>query len=255
MVCCVIVAMMFALPFILMRSMQSLFTGGGCSMAWRPIGQLNASVIANAGTSSIEHNVKVGNDLGTEFVTDRGFTIFDRANSFRYAGRGALRLLRFEHSAWIQLSIAGVAIVLALVLNISLADWRWIIVACGLVLSLEGLNTAVERTCDRISVGYCGQIKVAKDLAAGAVLLGSIAAALIGVLTFLPYLTDSDSSVTDVSYSSNAARGTFGIASSALPPAQTDFSRSGIFHCFNPGRANTALSENVLPGIALHSGV
>jgi diacylglycerol kinase (ATP) len=99
-----------------------------------------------------------------------------------------MRLLRYEHSAWIQLSIAAVAVVLAIALQISASDWRWIVVACGMVLSVEGLNTAVEATCDRISVAYSEQIKLAKDVAAGAVLLSSIAAAVIGVLTFWPYL-------------------------------------------------------------------
>jgi len=187
-----------------------------------------------------QYRASEANGLNKGLATGRGFTIVDRAKSFRYAGRGAVRLLRYEHSAWIQLSIASVAIVLAIVLNISMADWRWIIVACGLVLSLEGLNTAVERTCDRISVAYCGQIKVAKDVAAGAVLLGSIAAALIGVLTFIPYLTDSSAAIADVSRSSN----TTGLAPGS-GSAGSDYSRFAIFHCVNPLQATPALSGNI----------
>jgi len=75
-----------------------------------------------------------------------------------------------------------------------------------MVLSVEGLNTAVECTCDRISLAYSEQIRVAKDVAAGAVLLSSIAAALIGMLTFWPYLFTADlaqSNVANVLSSTN----------------------------------------------------
>ena len=175
MVCGVVVAMMFALPFIAARAVSDrLWSTGGCSMSWR------SSAAVAAGRS-----VPVGALVGS---TEPRFSIGVRIRSFGHAGRGAMRLLRYEHSAWIQLSIAAVAVVLAIALQISASDWRWIVVACGMVLSVEGLNTAVEATCDRISVAYSEQIKLAKDVAAGAVLLSSIAAAVIGVLTFWPYL-------------------------------------------------------------------
>ncbi len=224
MVCCVVVAMLFALPFILARGLYGLITGGQCSMAWRP---------ALAAGPTASHQVITNTRSVNRVVTGRGFTIADRVKSFGHAGRGAVRLLRFEHSAWIQLSIASIAVVLAVVLNISLEDWRWIVVACGLVLSLEGLNTAVERTCDRISVDYCGQIKVAKDVAAGAVLLGSIAAALIGFLTFLPYVTAPD-----------AVAGSLpALDSSSQMAPQNDalLSQFAVFHCLSSSQPESAL--------------
>lgn len=61
----------------------------------------------------------------------------------------------------------------------------------GLVLTAEGLNTAIEKACDEISLEYRERIKTAKDVAAGAVLLSSITAAIIGVQTFLPYVSDN----------------------------------------------------------------
>ena len=214
MVCCVIVAMLFALPFILMRGLYGLVSGSSCSMAWRP-------AVLSVATNTDRNMIAPVTD------TDRQFTVRDRVKSFGHAGRGAFRLLRFEHSAWIQLSITTVAVLLAIVLQISAEDWRWIVVACGLVLSLEGLNTAVERTCDRISVGYCGEIKVAKDVAAGAVLLGSIAAALIGFLTFLPYITGEVATSNGL----NSAGSSFSAADSV-------YSQFAVFHCHSSVQSN-----------------
>ena len=182
MVCCVVIAMLFALPFIVARGVYGTLSGNSnCSMAWRPVatGSQNIEIISES---------RVSTPLGIS----PEFTISGRLKSFGHAGRGAVRLLRFEHSAWIQMTIGASAILLAIALNISASDWRWIVVAIGLVLSVEGLNTAVESTCDRISLAYSEQIKVAKDVAAGAVLLSSMAAALIGILTFWPYLFAAD---------------------------------------------------------------
>ena len=92
MVCCVIVAMLFALPFILMRGLYGLVSGSSCSMAWRPAA---LSVATN-----VDHRM-----IQPAADTTRQFTVSDRVKSFGHAGRGAVRLLRFEHSAWIQLSI------------------------------------------------------------------------------------------------------------------------------------------------------
>jgi diacylglycerol kinase (ATP) len=73
-------------------------------------------------------------------------------------------------------------------LDISREDWRWIAVALAAVWSAEAFNTAIERTCDVLSPQYSAHVRVAKDAAAGAVLLVSIGAAIAGLLTFWPYL-------------------------------------------------------------------
>lgn len=246
MVCCVVVAMLFALPFILMRGLYGLVNGVSCSMAWRPA----SLTVATEGDCRINSPIVDPN---------RQFTVTDRVKSFRYAGRGAVRLLRFEHSAWIQLSLAAVAILFAVILQISAADWRWIIVACGLVLSLEGLNTAVERTCDRISVAYCGQIKVAKDVAAGAVLLGSIAAALIGLLTFLPYFGSSVNaeavSVESVNVETvNAASHSLADGTSTVSATDRFYRRFARFHCHGPATSAYSPEHTAAIAAGLKSG-
>ncbi len=73
-------------------------------------------------------------------------------------------------------------------LVISASDWRWIVLAIGLVWVAEALNTAVEQLGDAISLERDPRIGFAKDVAAGAVLVAALVAALIGALTLIPYL-------------------------------------------------------------------
>jgi diacylglycerol kinase len=114
-----------------------------------------------------------------------------RLKSFGYAFAGLRTLVREEPNARIHLVAATLAIVAGLVLNITIADWRWVVLSIGLVLAAECANTAVERTCDVASSAYHPLVKAAKDVAAGGVLLSALTALVIGAMTFWPYLTDT----------------------------------------------------------------
>lgn len=111
-----------------------------------------------------------------------------RLASFGHAGRGLWLLLRREPNARIHLAVSVIVCAAALVLRLPSADWRWLVAAMALVWIAEALNTAVELLCDRVCAGFDPAIGRVKDAAAGAVLLAAIAAALIGLLTFLPPL-------------------------------------------------------------------
>lgn len=117
-----------------------------------------------------------------------GFSISARIKSFAYALQGIGFMLRTQHNAWVH-AVASVGVVAAgLVLRVSVADWRWLIVAIAMVWAAETFNTAVEYVCDVVSPGYSEAVKHAKDIAAGAVFLCAAAAILIGGITFWPYL-------------------------------------------------------------------
>jgi diacylglycerol kinase (ATP) len=70
----------------------------------------------------------------------------------------------------------------------SAGEWRWLFLAMALVWLAEAFNTAIEKLCDRIEPGFDPAIGRIKDVSAGAVLIASFAAALIGVLTLAPPL-------------------------------------------------------------------
>ncbi|NCC30984.1 MAG: diacylglycerol kinase family protein, partial [Chloroflexia bacterium] len=68
--------------------------------------------------------------------------------------------------------------------------WEWLILVLTmtLVLAAEGVNTAVEATVDLATTSYHPLAKIAKDVAAGTVLLCACASIVVGCLIFLPRL-------------------------------------------------------------------
>ncbi len=115
-----------------------------------------------------------------------GLSVRARMRSFVYAARGLRSLVRTEHNAWLHLAATGLVIAAGFALKISMDDWRWITLAIALVWIAEAFNTAIEELCDRITDVFDPAIGRVKDLAAGAVLLASIGAAIIGILTLGP---------------------------------------------------------------------
>lgn len=124
-----------------------------------------------------------------KFVVPQRFTFAARLKSFVYAIRGVWFMLTTQHNAWLHAVATLAVILLALYCNVSESDWRWLIVAMGMVWVAETLNTAVEYMCDVVSPGYSEAVKHAKDISAGGVLIAAVAALLVGVLTFWPYLS------------------------------------------------------------------
>ena len=110
-----------------------------------------------------------------------------RATSFRAAWAGIAYALATQVNFRIELAAGVAAILVAVLLAAPLTP---ILLACALVLSLEVLNTAVEATIDLVSPDHDDVARVAKDCAAGAVLLASVGAAAVGLVTLGPPLLD-----------------------------------------------------------------
>lgn len=115
-----------------------------------------------------------------------GKFISGRIKSFSYAYKGAFLLLTTEHSAIVQLLAAVAVTILGFVFQISTYEWLIQTLAIGLVLGMEGLNTAVEKTADFIHPDYHDKIGRIKDIAAGAVFCAAICAFTIGCIIYLP---------------------------------------------------------------------
>lgn len=112
------------------------------------------------------------------------FSIKQRLLSFKHAINGWRLLIKEEHNAWIHTAVATAAIGLGFYQGISKVEWIALIICISLVFSLELINTAIENLCDLVSPEQHPLIKKVKDLAAGAVLVGALAAAVVGVLIF-----------------------------------------------------------------------
>ncbi len=108
--------------------------------------------------------------------------------SFGYAFSGLAYCFRTQRNFRIHLSIALAAALLGVLLGLSGVEWAVFVAMVVLVLVAEMVNTMVESLVDMVTTEYHPLAKVAKDVAAGVVLLTAIGAVAVGLLIFLPRL-------------------------------------------------------------------
>jgi diacylglycerol kinase len=106
--------------------------------------------------------------------------------SFDFALEGILEFFLYERNARIQLVVAIVASILGVLFKISQSEWLMIIFSIALILSLEMINSAIEKLCDLVTKDFHPGIKRIKDISAGAVLLASVLSLIAGLIIFIP---------------------------------------------------------------------
>jgi len=106
------------------------------------------------------------------------------------AFRGIAFLFNSQSNARIELTITIIVVTAGFLFRISITEWLMILLCIALVLSLEGINTALEIFADKLHPDFDKEIGKAKDVAAGAVLIAAIVAAIIGFIIFVPRLLD-----------------------------------------------------------------
>lgn len=105
-----------------------------------------------------------------------------RARSFVHAFAGLREVVRSQPNAWIHAVLTVLVVVAGILLDVSRLDWCWLIISIAAVWSAEAFNTALEALADAAVPAQHPKVRLAKDAAAGAVLVASIAAALIGIV-------------------------------------------------------------------------
>jgi diacylglycerol kinase (ATP) len=120
-----------------------------------------------------------------EFQKDNSF-VTGRLKSVNYAVQGAIKLITTEHSIMVQFSLGILVTIAGFYFNISATEWLFQTLAIGFVMSIEGLNTAVEKIADFIHPNYHERIGFIKDIAAGAVFFAGITAIIIGLIIYVP---------------------------------------------------------------------
>lgn len=103
---------------------------------------------------------------------------------FVYAARGVWHCLRCERNFRFHLTAAAYVLALATRFPLTRAEWAALLLVIGLVLSAEAVNTAVEQAVNLASPHRNNRARVAKDVAAGAVLLCAVTAVSIGTVLF-----------------------------------------------------------------------
>lgn len=116
------------------------------------------------------------------------FSIKKRLKSFTYAGKGIKSFITREHNAWIHSVATIIVVILGFYLHISIIEWAILIICIGMVFAAEAFNTAIERLVNLVSPERNKTAGDVKDIAAGAVLICAIAAAMAGLLIFIPKL-------------------------------------------------------------------
>lgn len=108
--------------------------------------------------------------------------------SYSYAFKGLFKTFREEQNLKIQTFTSLAVLILGIYFSLSRIEWAVLTLAVCLVLTAEITNSAVERITDVLKPRINAYVKEIKDIMAAAVLLSSIAAVIIGVVIFFPYV-------------------------------------------------------------------
>ena len=106
---------------------------------------------------------------------------------FKDAFRGILTGLHHQ-SIVIQFMLACLAVLAGLFMKLNGAEWVAVVLCIGGVITAEMLNTCIEKICDMYTTEYREEIKVIKDIAAGAVLVISAAALIVALIILAAHL-------------------------------------------------------------------
>jgi diacylglycerol kinase (ATP) len=109
-----------------------------------------------------------------------------RIKGLGIALKGAYLLLKNEASIQAQAVIAVVITIAGFYFNLSTTEWMMQIFAIGLVMTAEGLNTAIEEMANFVHSDFHKKIGYIKDVAAGAVFFSALVAIIIGCFIYIP---------------------------------------------------------------------
>jgi diacylglycerol kinase (ATP) len=118
------------------------------------------------------------------------FTIEGRLKSVRCAFHGLGLMLKSQHNAWLHVFASICVLVTGGLCGLSADEWCWIILAIMAVWTAEALNTALELLADVASPEFHPMVRMAKDVAAGGVLISAIGSIAIGLLVLGPHLLE-----------------------------------------------------------------
>jgi len=114
-----------------------------------------------------------------------------KLKSFQVAIRGILVAVKSEWNLRFHLFAAFLVVLFGYLLQVNISDWAILLICIAIVISAELFNTAIEYICDilrdKYKLAYEGSRDI-RDISAGAVLVSSFIAAIVGILIFGKYL-------------------------------------------------------------------
>ncbi len=112
--------------------------------------------------------------------------LINRLKSIGYAFKGAFILVSTEASIKVQFFIGIIMTFAGYYFEISKTEWLIQIGTIGLIMALEGVNTAIEEIADFVHPEFHTKIGLIKDIAAGAVFIFAITAVILGCIIYIP---------------------------------------------------------------------
>ena len=113
--------------------------------------------------------------------------------SLNWAFEGVIHVLRTQRNMRIHFALATAVLILAFSYGVTKLELMALLVAISFVLIAEMVNTAIEATIDLATTSFDPLAKIAKDIAAGAVLIAAVNAIVVGYLVFADRLTQPSS--------------------------------------------------------------
>lgn len=105
-----------------------------------------------------------------------------------HARSGIKLIFKNERNFRTILKVAIVVIIAGFAFQVSYTDWIALCLVISMVIISETINSAIEALCDTVSLDYKVNIKYAKDVSAGAVLVSALVSVITGLIIFMPYL-------------------------------------------------------------------
>ena len=110
------------------------------------------------------------------------------AQSFRYAGHGVKHALATQRNIRFHMVMALLVIIAGVLLRLSAYELSALTLAICFVIVSEMINTSIEESINLITTTHKVEAKIAKDVAAGAVLFSAVCAIIVGCLIFIPHI-------------------------------------------------------------------
>lgn len=107
---------------------------------------------------------------------------------FKVAFEGIFFLLKKDRNFQVHLILFILLLITSFLIGLSKFEWITIIICSAMVFAVEAVNSSIEKLADLITKEIRPEIKIIKDIAAGAVLISSIFALVVALIIFLPKL-------------------------------------------------------------------
>ena len=131
---------------------------------------------------------KKGDKISRDGIKKRGLLRFVR--SFTFSISGLIYAYKYEQSMLIHVLATICVLAANIFFGVSSTEWLVTIIAIGLVLSAELINTAIEAIVDMVTLEFHPLAKIAKDCGSAATFVLAVMAAAIGCVVYIPYITE-----------------------------------------------------------------